>query len=699
MMISRRGLSLRLFACLMVPSQRLVATEEEDFWASFTAWQKAAADLELKCQIEDQDAAKQKRPSDRLRMAETGYEGFLKALGKGKGRDPIRESIQYSLIIMRIQYPTLGHDLDKMEKELRAFWSTQYKPNRTGGLWVLYNQYSVGKSYKECVRIAEECCKDYGWTWEARTWLERSINMMALVPEMKERMAVRIEEYADRHMTEIGAYGQLATSLNYLYADGEWDRAARIVDACLETYKDCEWEPTFLRLAVMIHTGRMDAAAKGVAGGEAKEAAKPAGGAVNAAPTIGAKVRAAQAKPGALGGKPVGNINSADRALAVATRCAEKYPHEPACVDAILKYFQWSIAEGKDEGGGLVGKYLHEYKATPCWGQLYQAGKKRWADRGDVAWLQLDGESETYVGVESNRTAKLKVVLAEGATNRMPYATALSDFVIANPDTVQGRTAMTKLSSLVLGGAWMPDFKEVQAIATNALLQSFPASPLFRDQTLAQIAASGVEPEGTEICKRLIQGAKAPLQLEWAYYWNHYRYIQRGRYSIPAFKLWVSKYKTSYLVPEQLNIVVNRAIYDQHTEEASEACDAAACKELANSLTMGSLLSQNVWQWIAYARDKAIKDEESGKQAGKKKGARVLEREALTRANEQANMIDEVQTAKVELAYLYWSTLVWEDSISFKSKAGQSGKQVLKQKDYKGTYYYFYGRVYEKDKK
>ena len=697
MILSRAWFSFFLFACLMVPVQRLAADEAEDFWASHAAWQKVANDLELRRQAEGVDAMVKKRPYEGSRILVTGYESFLKTLGKGKGCDPIRQQVEYQIIILRIRDPILEQDPEKMEKELRAFWAPLYKPNRTDGFLTLYNRYAADKKYKDAVRIAEECYKDYGWTWEARQWLERSISMMSLVPDMREPMVARIEEYADRHMTEIGAFSYMNSWLGYLYAGGEWDRAARIVDACLDAYKDCEWEPTFLRWGVLIHTARIDAAAKAAVAGEDKAAAKPApiGGAAAGA----AKAKAAQAKPGALEGKPVGNINSAERALAAATRCAEKYPHEPVCAQAILHYLQWSIGQGKDEGGALVGKYLGAYKSTPCWGPLYQTGKKRWADRGDVAWLQLDAESETYPVTDSNRTEKLKIVLEENSTNRPAYVKDLSDFVIANPDTVQGRTAMTRLASLVLGGAWMPDFKEVQAAATNVLRQSFPASPLFRDQTLAQIAGSGVEPEGTEICKGLIQSAKAPLQVEWNYYWNHYRYIKRSRYDLPAFKAWVSKYKTSYFVPEQLSQVVSWAIYNQHPEDASEACDAAACKEIASSLTMGSLLAANVGRWMPFARDKAIKDEETGKQAGKRKGARVLEREALTRANEQANMIDEAQTGKVELSTLYWYALVWGDAIDFKTKRGESAKQVLKQKEYKGTYYYFYGRAYEKDKK
>jgi outer membrane protein OmpA-like peptidoglycan-associated protein len=121
-------------------------------------------------------------------------------------------------------------------------------------------------------------------------------------------------------------------------------------------------------------------------------------------------------------------------------------------------------------------------------------------------------------------------------------------------------------------------------MATNVLSMAFPASPIYQRQQLASLTTSGIEPESTDIARALMAEARTPVQREWAYYWNHYRYIHKGRYNIPAFKQWVESYKESYLVPEQLAIVTARACYNQKPEEASEACDAAACKECTPDL-------------------------------------------------------------------------------------------------------------------
>ena len=231
----------------------------------------------------------------------------------------------------------------------------------------------------------------------------------------------------------------------------------------------------------------------------------------------------------------------------------------------------------------------------------------------------------------------------------------------------------------------------------KTLRAAFPASPVYQRQQLAAMSVKGIEPDCTEIAMSLIETARNPVQKEWAYYWNHARFLQRGTYSISAFQLWIEHYPNSYLVPEQLAAVTARAVYDGKPEIASEACGIAyaAC---GNSLTVARQVGANLGTWLRYACDKAIKDETTAKATVRRKGAKAIERDASAMANAQANCIDEAQTGRTSLGAIYYNALTWSSAIDFRTKRGQSPKQILRSKEYFSGFFYYYGMAYKNDR-
>ncbi len=689
----RNRLLLAVSTCLIVSAGGLKADEGEDFWEAYNSWQNMVGDLIGK--------------GADLATYDKRYASYLAALGTGKGKDPVRDTVKRAMLVLRAREPSLGYEAEKMEKELRALWATLYKPDRTADFLALYNRYMGEKKYRDAARIAEECYRDYGWTWESRDWLERIISALALVPEMKDQLSARVEEYHNKHMTQLGSSRMMSAGISRLYARKELDQAARLVESCLAAYKDCDWEPQFLLHAVNIHTARADAPRKDEpkAATNIPPAPKPPLQQTRPliAGTAGTGGTAAKPVPGRplTIAPPASEIKSVECAFAAVKRCAETYPYEPQSADAILTYLQWALAPARDpairnEAGQLILKHLTEHKAAPSWAGLYQTGK-RFAAKDDPAWTDLAAIHAAYAGGESNRNEQLKAVL-EPAADRLSGAKALNEFIMANPETVQARKAFAALRALVPSTDWGDETQVIERMTTNALAVAFAASPAYRRQQLTALATSGIEPASSRIAKSFIDEATTPVQKEWAYYMNHYRYVQRGSYDLPAFKLWVENYKDSYPVPDQLAYVTGRAMYNQRPEEAAEACNAAVCKELANSLTLSVQVGGNVWMWLHRACEKAIKEE--GKKApGQRRNVKLIERDALMKANEQANLIEEAQCDKIDLGRLYWCASSWDDGIDFRTKRGMSAKQILRQKDYRGSYYYFFSGANKKDQK
>ncbi len=74
------------------------------------------------------------------------------------------------------------------------------------------------------------------------------------------------------------------------------------------------------------------------------------------------------------------------------------------------------------------------------------------------------------------------------------------------------------------------------------------------------------------------------------------------------------------------------------------------------------------------------------------------EREARAMANAQANCIDGAQSGKTDLSWFYWCTMTWGDSVQFLTKRGSTPKQVLRSKECRDGFYYYYSKAYETGK-
>ncbi len=694
------------YVCLvltaLLPSVSGVCAAEQgaQFWAAQTAYWNAQKTISEHVRNEADQAAS-------FRVDEYTWERCLAGMGTGKEIDPVRDLARHALLTLRIRYSVLGHKVDQLEKDLRAFWASQYKPNRTADFHILYQRFMGEGKYADALRIAEECYRDYGWSWEARRWLEIIIATLPYLPEQRDQLSARMQEYHDKHLTALGASDTMSAGLGHLLAKGKLDQAARLVESCLAAYKDCTWEPEFLDLAVTIHAAR--AATLGTAStGEVARVIQSSARMLPSAAWPAAPSTTSKAKPVILRrppvtpARPASAVNSTERLAYAAMRCAEVYPHEPACAAAIVKYMQWAVTAGREparreEAGQVVAKYLSTYRKTPAWSVLYTAGKS-WVEKGDPSWQALAAVAQGCAAAETNRNDQLQPMLESARKDRLSQAESLSRFVASNPDTVQARRAFEALTVLVLdNGSAEADRRTILAMSTNALNVAFPASRLYQRRQLAKLCKSGVEPECTRIAAMLIDMSGNLLQKEWACYWGHARFIECGTYSVPAFQSWVKQCPDSYLIPEQLALVTARALYDGKRELASEACESAY-REFGTSLVMADQVGENLRSWLPFTYDQAVQNEQVGKAVAKRKEAAMGEREARAMANAQANCIDGAQSGKTDLSWFYWCTMTWGDSVQFLTKRGSTPKQVLRSKECRDGFYYYYSKAYETGK-
>lgn len=677
---------LVLTALLLSASGVCAAEPGAQFWAAQTEFWNAQKAISERARTAD--------PAESYRLDEQTWQSCLSGLGADKEIDPVRDRARRELLTLQIRYSVLGHKVDVLEKELRAFWASQYKPNRTADFHVLYQRFMGEGKYADALRIAAECHRDYGWAWEARRWLELIITTLPYLPAQRDQLSARMQEYHDKHLNELGASDTMSAGLRFLLANGRLDQAARLVESCLAAYQDCDWEPDFLAQAVTIHAARaagLGTAPTGEVTSAVQSSVRMSPTARPAAPGTTSKAKPViLRRPSVTPARPASAINSAERLAHAAMRCAEVYPHEPACADAIVKYMQWAVTAGREparreEAGRVVAKYLSTHRATPAWSVLYTAGIS-WVEKGDPSWQALAAVAQGCATAETNRNDQLKTALEAAYKDLLSQAESLSRFVASNPDTVQARQAFDALTVLVIDNrCGVDDRRAILAMSTNTLQVAFPASRLYQRQQLAKLCKSGVEPECTQMAARLIGLSGNPLQQEWACYWGHARFIECGTYSVPAFQLWVKQCPDSYLIPEQLARVTARALYDGKRDLASEACESAY-REFGTSLVMADQVGENLRSWLPFTNEQS---------SAKRKGGAITDRDVGMMANAQANCIDEAQTERTDLSCFYWCVQTWDDSVKFRAKRGSTGQTLLRSREHRGGFYYYYSKAYE----
>jgi hypothetical protein len=664
------------------------ADDGEAFWANWQKWNQSAEDLRILMERERINALSNHREPDYIPLHQSAYVQFLAGLGSSKGDEAWRQYIQHALIILRLRYPALGHKVEDLEKELRALWAGQYKPDKTTGLLHAYDRYVGEKQYAEAVRIADEAWTEYGWTWEAREWLERLITAMRNDPAFQVRAYELIDRYAARDVAEVGANATLHLCLAYLRTNQRWDQAARIVESCLKAYRDCDWEPEFLSHAMQIHMGRADAAAKAASNTPPPEVAA-----------------------------------SVDRAAAAAARAVEHCPLEPWPALALLQYFQWAQARGakepetKDAALARMAQYLAAHPASPQWLAIWQAAPPL-VRTNDARWTPLAATAETWATNDVKRAAALEAVLAGKSGDPYEFMDSVCAFVEANPDTPQARKAVVDVIASTVR-SWVGREEKLVALA-GVIRKAFPASPVFRSQQFQALAAAApVRTFGDGIYQELIAGATSPLQTEW-YYRSSCRDRLRTGYSIGDFRAWVTKYPRSYDIPDVLQIFIQRALYDLRYADAAALCQVVTYEDCAKSLTVARMFAGNIDSWLLEARKlaaeqkaepaKPLREKDAGglrplkplappttrtQGASVGQGGAPANVDFAAQAGVQANLIEAAQSAHVNLGSLYAAASRWEREVRFTAQRGAKGRDLLRQKEYRNSYSYFWARAYE----
>jgi len=630
------------------------AAPEEDWAKANTLWHKMHADYQPLASKEAMEAQTQKRQSSVPRMYEELCASFLGQIERSTGYQSFIHIGRRAQLINRLQYATLPFKAEDIEKELREVWKMTYKQDKSQDYAYLYQRYMVDKKYADAVRISEDCIKEYGWTWETRQWEQMRITAMWHDPNLREPMAAYIVKFCGERRGELGANEQLLAYLNYLVLPQFQKQAMQVVDACLATYKGCDWEPDFLAKAMAIYMT-------------------------------------------ALGGKdnPQPLIERANkRMLELMARSFQRCPYDPETSAAALRHFRTTrndpSSATNQAAAQLVAGYLAQFKKTPCWLDFVKLGAGL-TDKPE--WKALEEETAAETTNLAARTDALKQVLGTPATERMPYMEAILKFVRENPDTLQAQTAISTLTRKMADGDWQMDIEEVILPTVKVIKAAFPNGPCFRSLQIQAASDYAIKNAGV-VFEELLALSVPPLQNESYCYKNCQRSLARGTYDLEAFKKWVVKYRNSYMLPYQFSALCYQACYSQKPDDAARACTLMTDRRYAKSLTVADQFRSNISGWIQYAVKIDTKSEDNSAWVGSDPIAREYRRQA----NEQANMIDKEQGDRINLAPLYYAAVQWGELLTFQSRKKMTGLEVLQTPDYKNGYYYFYSGAWRKQK-
>ena len=67
----------------------------------------------------------------------------------------------------------------------------------------------------------------------------------------------------------------------------------------------------------------------------------------------------------------------------------------------------------------------------------------------------------------------------------------------------------------------------------------------------------------------------------------------------------------------------------------------------------------------------------------------------MGQATLQANLVDQAQSKHVNLGYLYYGASLWGKDVHFTSHQGGTGKVLLRQKEYRDSYWYYYAGAFQ----
>ena len=689
-------IALLLVVVVAAASNAVAGTNPgENFWETVAKWNQVNKDMSDRIRKETEDLKPAEGAALAIKTENDTWNQFVRSIEKGPGQDPVRRSCWHALLILRIQHASLGFKVEELEREMRQVWREDYKPDKFTDYSVLYTRYASEGKVKESARLAEECYKEYSWTWNAADWLQMTIYCLYQVPDLKDRMTSYIDEYSNKYMKQMGSWSTIIQHLAYLEKYSRWDQSAAIAEKCLAAYKDCDWEPGFLRYAVIVHIAQLKSAQKPAAAAPAPGAAAPKPAGTVPVPDPSA------ARPGAAGKQKDTDIE----ALIVkeAQRCMEQYPHEPEASAAAYAFMTWAQEKGKDNpelektASAMVVKYLTAYKETPYWSSLWQLGQK-YVKEEQAEWKALTNAAAEHTAKEKSRKEALDLLIKASQADLNKYSLALRDFVAANPETPEARTAAVAMVDSVKGSNWPPVLEQAVPELAKTLHISFPVSIAFRSEQLASLGSAKVLDASVPIFQDLRKSGRPPPQDEWYAYQNCRRYAVSGEYSLDAFLAYAQKYKGSYRIPDELYYLYQRAAYVGRPDYIVAACGAVTDKLYTTSRIMDQVWIYNIssaLKWSVTFAEAMEKDAAAGKGKKPAKGKQAAERESVDQADEQANLLDTVLSKRINLGDLYYATATyWADKIHYKAHGTKTGKQMLNTKEYKDSYYYFYARAY-----
>ncbi len=675
-------ITFALLSC--VACQMCVAAPTADFWEGQDLWVKVNETLSIQIQAEEAAAQQEKRASRRMELTDYAYVGFLEKAGHGVGWLPCTIVATRALLILRIQYPTPEHKVEDLEKKLRELWPKEFKPDRTGDYRALYTRYSAERKFKDALRIAEECAHDYAWTWNAREWQDWVITALSFDAELKDRMAGLIVAFSDSHRTELGAHAFLLRYLAYLQGMDLWIPAAHVANACVKTYRDCDWEPEFLAYALVANQHLVQ-------------------GVFNASLNVASNKPVAVTSPATPERQATPALDPTKLLMELTGRCVTRYPYNPEVSAALLMFFKWSQEDAAVDGAlrehaaRTMAAYLAKYKHTPHWLGLWRVGQAAVA-AGKAEWVALTGDAATEEANVPARDALVHAALKiDSITNRASYVEAmLATLAALPPDTVQAQAIVAALATQIMTPNWDHD------VLTNSMTQvsrvistRFPNRPSFRSVQLQRLGATGLA-ASTDIFKGLLEQACPPLQTEWYYYMNEKRFVDGSFYNLEAFHTYATKCKGSYFLPQELDRVCYWAWYNQRPDDASRACEIMTDKIYANSLLVANMFANNISAWLPSTLSKEASDLKAGKgsKAPKKPAtdANVI-RVHSESAGLQANMIDRAQGDKINLGAFYYNAIVGGNTITFAAHRNLTAKKILHSNEYRDSFFYFFSRA------
>ncbi len=372
-----------LLSAFVLPGQ---GGASEQFWEAHQAYHQ------MRSEVHQTRRKKRLKGGEYHKVEDQAIEKYIKQWRRKKG-DDVEQMVrhaQYHLYLYRIKYYMLKYDVEEYEEELRDWWKKEHLPDKRQGLEYLYDRFWHDKRFSDASRVALEACEKYDWSWTYREWLDRLIDASfeegkaAEIEEEREdaweRMCERIDEFADNHMDELddstlhtnrrylGRPMYLHDYLGYLREAEAWDQAAAVVNACLKTYKVCDWQPRYLEQAVLTHTGRYDAQQEKPAEDKKKSRRSR---------------RKSEREPG----------DSLRLAFASMLRLVKRYPSSTEAAEAMKVFLPWA-QEVDDEGARkqcleLAALFMREHPANHRWQEVL--GRARPLIRDGVApWPEIE---------------------------------------------------------------------------------------------------------------------------------------------------------------------------------------------------------------------------------------------------------------------------------------------------------------------